>query len=693
MGIKRYLTILVLLISSLILISADNPPPIPASTELQAELSDAFFQKLASSNIQIELLKVFTPELDTAFVSLDGKTAVIWLALRDESGRLLATEPGLVLAELTEEGWQIILPGEKGWDEALAALPEELLPAEHSPRPANSETGTNSEIQTLHGYYLPYAAGTSRWLEGSISHFQSIPELGYPSCTVDYCRYAFDFTDDDHFPILASKGGSVYRLKDSCSNGNESCTNYIILYNSSDGAYQIYLHLANGSIPNSLGEGSSIVRGQYLGDTDDTGYSTSNHVHFMVVNSIWAASGYYWGQSIDIRFQDVGINDGLPRTCYEVTSFPIYDGADDCLGDRSDPRDPDNDWFESGNVGAFPPSGSLTRPEAGKIVAIGNTTIMDVSANASDDVSVTKVRLVAKISNQWTEIGPTVTQPAGTNFYDWDVNLCNQGLGNGPLEVGLRVWDHEGNVSSVLNPRTIQVDYACPAASQLNPAVTFASTAVQLTWGASNVGTGFGTFQLQYRTVPGSWSSANMLTFPVTQRSTWFVGQPGSTYAFRLRIVDNNGVAEAWPANDAAETTAALPATCTEDGFEQDDTWSSAKPLIVGVPAQRNLCGSADPDWFQFSSADTGYYLIRTASLSGGAATRITLYASNHSTVLASSQAAGLGQAGVLLFKLPSAGSYYLKIEPLVSGLFGTAATYEISVSEVDVTFMPLVMK
>ena len=250
----------------------------------------------------------------------------------------MATEPGLVLAQLSDEGWQVLLPGDPGWEETLKSLPEGMLPLELSPAPKNIALDTNAITGPLTGYYLPYAAGTSRWLEGSISHFQSIPELGYPSCSQEYCRYAYDFTDAWHFPLLASKRGTVVAARDSCSDGNPSCTNYIVLRNSSEGTYQIYLHLAHGTIPNKLTPGTTVQRGQYIGDSDDTGYSTSQHVHFMVTDSIWmGSSGYYWGRSIDIRFADVAINNGIPRTCYEVTHFPIYDGATECLGDKSNP--------------------------------------------------------------------------------------------------------------------------------------------------------------------------------------------------------------------------------------------------------------------------------------------------------------------------------------------------------------------
>jgi hypothetical protein len=74
------------------------------------------------------------------------------------------------------------------------------------------------------------------------------------------------------------------------------------------------------------------------------------------------------------------------------------------LGRFIQPRDPTNDWFVSGNPGAYPPTGTLIQPAADTIAASGDNSIMDVTASASDDVQVTAVRLVAKLNEQWVEI-------------------------------------------------------------------------------------------------------------------------------------------------------------------------------------------------------------------------------------------------------------------------------------------------
>jgi hypothetical protein len=691
MKLNRLLT-LILLTAALFLAGAGDPPSVPVPADIERDLSQALARRLqALSATQALTFDLFTPELDTAFTTPDGKTAVLWLAVRDDAGHLLATEPGLALASLSNDGWLVLLPGDPGWEATLAALPEGMLPVELSPAPKNASTHSVTAASALTGYYLPYAAGTARWLEGSISHFQSIPELGYPSCTIDYCHYAYDFTDAGHFPLLASKDGTVIATQDICPDGGTSCTNYVVLYNASDQAYQLYLHLSHGTIPDKLTSGTQVRRGQYLGDTDDTGYSTSNHVHFMVTKSIWYGSaGYYWGQSIDVHFADVAINNGMPRTCYEVTHFPIYDGATGCLGNKSDPRNPANDWYVSGNVGAYPPTGTLTRPAAGVTVNSGSNPLIDVTATVNDDVGVTAVRLVAKMNGQWVEIGPKVTQPAQPGLFDWDVNTCAVGPLNGPLEVALRAWDYEGNVSAALNPRTIQVDHACPPPdSQLQPAGTFDSTAVRLSWDVSSPGIGLSAFELQWRSDPGAWDAANTLVFPASQRSTWFSGQPGGAYAFRLRALDLNGQPEPWPAGDAAETSVILPAACTPDSFEPDDDLTQARLLTLGEPTTGNLCGVSNPDWFRVEIKDARSYMIHASSQNGGAAVKLTVYSSDGATVLASGEAGGLAQNVDVIFQASAAGSYYIKVEPLTANLFGSEAEYGVFASEITFTYLP----
>lgn len=636
---------------------------------------------------------LFTPMLDQAFLTEDEKTAVLWLALQDQNGYILHTEPGLVLASLGEEGWRTILPKDADWESSLAVLPEDLIPA--GLRAAEYKLEEQSPNAPIWGYYLPYVAGTSHRLEGSVLHFHSFPALGYPSCSETYCRYAYDFTDQSHFPLVSSRAGTVIASRDSCSDGDSRCTNYIVLKDASGGAYQIYLHLAHGTIPDRLTNGTYIGRGNYIGDTDDTGYSTSEHVHFMVVNSFYyAGDGYPWGQSVDIRFNDVTVNGGIPRTCYEVTHLPIYDGARDCIGNKADPLNPNNDWYRSGNVGASPPTGSLTRPANGATVVPGTSPIMDVTAQTSDDVRVVQAVLQAKIDGQWREIGPRVRNPNSAGLFDWDVDLCKVGPLHGALEIALKIWDHEGNVVEQLSKRTVQVDHACPPpSSQLTAPTTYDGTAMKLNWTATGAGVLIREFQLQWREGNAPWSAERMFTFSAVARSTWFIGLPGKQFGFRLRAIDANGQAEAWPANDAAEITHTFPATCQPDAAEPDNTPEQAVEVSLGSQYQRNVCGQGDVDWFKANVGGLEHIQIRADSLDGGAAAKISVYSADGNILLMSKAVAWPGQHLAVVLPTEGREQILIKVESAFPNLSGSAVRYGLKVEKGYPVYLPRIDK
>jgi len=678
-----------------VLVSADPPPPQIASEAEKQELWTAYQERYAqflALSGDDPIANLFEPVLDEAFISADGKTAVIWLALQDYSGRVRGTEPGIALAVLSADGWQVLLRGDPGWEEVVSLMPEGFLPAEFQPA---APQALNASPQTIWGYYLPYVKGTSHKLEGSVLHFNYYPPLGYPSCGQDVCQYAYDFTDTGHFPLISARAATVVSSRDSCADGNTYCTNYIVLQDVVGGAYQIYLHLAYGTVPNHLVEGVYIGRGTYIGDTDDTGYSTSEHVHFMVVTSFWyGGDGYPWGASVDARFTDVTINNGIPRTCYEVTHLPIYDSATQCIGNKADPLNPSNDWFVSGNTGANPPTGQLTSPVAGAVVATGSNPSIDVTASTQDDVRVKTAVLQGLINGSWVELGPRVSNPNSAGVFDWDVNLCQAGPLNGPLEIALKIWDHEGNEVGLLSRRTVQVDHACPPpVSQMTTPTTYDGTAFKIKWTATASGAGISSFQVQWRLGTQAWSSTRQMTYAAAARAAWFVGTPGGTYGFRMRAIDNNGQAEAWPAGDAAEVTVTPPATCVEDGAEQDDSASTAVSINLGVEHQRNICGLGDADWFKLYTGDRDRLWLFSRSIGAGAAVRVSVYAADGTTLLGSATASAMNTSTSLGVMVPKNQTVYIKATPAVTNLTGTAVLYGMKVTPGFGSALPLIFR
>jgi hypothetical protein len=389
-------------------------------------------------------------QIDHIQIQDDGKMAMVWLAATDpETGEFLGREPELALAELgDDDAWHVLLNGEENFDVTLSNY-------QYSDKCIEGDLdieGMPKSGKVYGGYYLPWAEGLTKRLTWSVAHTSCYP--------IYYCTHAFDFADGTMFPIVASKGGTVYHWKDTCANGDSSCTNSITIQDRSTTpwTYQIYMHIAQGSIPANLKHvGTTVLQGQYIADVDDTGYSTGHHLHFMVVSQdtmYMSTKGYVFGMAEDITFRDVTINwdeatqGGRPRLAYEAESY----GGEGTT------------YYTSGNSPANPPTGGITAPLDKKMVTSSSLT---VTGWAEDDVSVTKIEILANYNDAWVQIGE---QQGGTSF-SITLDLCDAGIPDGPFELGLRVWDYEGNPSSILTVRELVKDVEC-GESGADPTVT-----------------------------------------------------------------------------------------------------------------------------------------------------------------------------------------------------------------------------
>ena len=406
--------------------------------ETDPELIEAVTEVLAQEDT------IFTEDaylIDNVQLQDDGQVAAVWLAAIDpETGDPIGREPDLVMAELDDKGnWKVLTSGEEKFGDVLEGFQyaDKSIQGDIDVDPA----GESKVTAAFGGYYLPWAENLSKRLTWSVSHTSCYPTY--------YCTYAFDFADGTMFPLVAAKGGTVYHWKDTCANGDSSCTNSITLQDRSTTpwTYQIYLHIAQGSVPSNLKQVGTVVRqGQYIADVDDTGYSTGHHVHFMVVsqNTMYmSTSGYVWGRAEDITYKDVSINwdpvtqGGRPRLAYEAES---YGGVGQT-------------YYTSGNKPANPPTGGLTAPLTKTNIT---TSSMSVSGWGQDDVAVTKFEIMANYDGEWVTISEQTANPFTTS-----VNLCETDIPDGPFKLALRVWDYEGNPSSILSVRELIKDSEC----------------------------------------------------------------------------------------------------------------------------------------------------------------------------------------------------------------------------------------
>ena len=235
----------------------------------------------------------------------DSTQAILWMVETDENGDIYEREPLLILATLnaSKNQWSMHTALDEDFGDCLMASDfgeTELADSIYIGTQAKSPTGI-----VYGGYYLPWEAEQSKRLTWSVGHTSCAPSY--------YCYYAFDFADGTMFDVLASKAGYVYHWRDTCEDNNKRCTNSITLEDrtTSPWTYQIYLHLAQNSIPEELKiKGTHVSRGQFIGKADNTGASTGHHLHFMVVEQSTQNSCKYYcfGKAVDITFRDVYVN-------------------------------------------------------------------------------------------------------------------------------------------------------------------------------------------------------------------------------------------------------------------------------------------------------------------------------------------------------------------------------------------------
>jgi murein DD-endopeptidase MepM/ murein hydrolase activator NlpD len=406
----------------------------------------------AAINKQSELVLanlLYDIQAEDIRISEDDVYATAWLIMRDlENGEPLPTEPGLAFALQEKGNWRAVLPGDRDWLQTLAAAPVDILTEEAKTEWLLKMAEGTADLPTspLGGYLLPWAAGKIVNLSQSVSHDRYTISGS--------AHYAFDFyISKVMWEIHAAKAGTVWMWKDDVLNDDHSgIGNYMVLQDTTTTpvTYQLYLHLAQNSIPAALKtRGVPVMQGQFIGIADNTGQSTGHHLHFQVHTEPLS----YWGQSVDITFNDVTINGGRPRRIDAyINELPYCLGTDVCLeGQQS---------YVSGNIvqgDTTAPDGDITNLTTGQVV---NEPSLLIEAWGEDIESGLKtLQIMAQYNGAWHEISPEfAVSPVA---YEWD--LCEDIVPNGPVSLALRLFDWHGNQIQLAGLKHFIKDYACPA--------------------------------------------------------------------------------------------------------------------------------------------------------------------------------------------------------------------------------------
>ncbi len=424
-------------------------PPRPPEPDTRAQI-EAALRDAVQKNAELALAYlIYDTGIDRLTLSPDERWAAIWInSLDPQTGAVVPTEPGLGIAVKQRGQWVVYLQSDPQWASMLASLPDSVMPPEEKQAWQQMYLLGNcntSGIGPFGGYLLPWEEGFSVYLTRSITHHD-------PPDPTGSMHYAFDFAapwqsgGSPMFELYASKAGTVKYTRWTQPNGDPTSPgNYIVLEDTTTTptSYQLYLHMAQDSIPQALRQpGTFVLQGQFLGLADDTGMSTGNHVHFQVHTN----PDSYWGCSVDVTFDDVDINGGRPRMPSEASTYPQYGSQGQSL-------------YTSGNTVAFadttPPLGGLFAPATGQVIT---QTLITLDGWALDlESPLEEAYFQVNFDGTWQKVGPSFTEVLFQ--YTWDV--CAAAVPDGPVSVGVYARDAAGNQTTATGIVQFLKDAAC----------------------------------------------------------------------------------------------------------------------------------------------------------------------------------------------------------------------------------------
>jgi hypothetical protein len=261
------------------------------------------------------------------------------------------------------------------------------------------------------------------------------------------------------------------------------------------------------------------------------------------------------------------------------------------------------------------------------------------------------------------------------------VNSYNAGhLAQGEYLFLLTAENVIGTTQSSIHFTVRPIDEASQTVLQAIPEQT-ASTAIELKWDIPYGVEDLAAIEVQYKINDGEWQDWQR-NISAQMRNAWFIGEPGNSYAFRMRSIDLSENVEEYPEEAEAFTT--IEEQCVADEYEAGEDSSSlvqASLMEINDTQIHNICGPADEDWITFPANEGESLQISSTPISGAAAVILQVYRSDRYTKVAEVYPTSLNEKSTMNMKVDSDGVYYLRVIPLDQKVYGTDARYELSIT------------
>ena len=149
---------------------------------------------------------------------------------------------------------------------------------------------------------------------------------------------------------------------------------------------------------------------------------------------------------------------------------------------------------------------------------------------------------------------------------------------------------------------------------------------------------------------------------------------------------------EAWYTNPQGNRVYVKSYTSFGDGYEPDDTYTSAKSVqIDGTPStNHNFHTAGDYDWFKFHACAGVRYVVEALKLGTRGYTYLELYDTDGSAILAQDFGSGDDLASRLEWQAPANGVYFVKVRQVSPSWLGCDTTYDLKITLADTASVDL---